>query len=550
MEIQKKFAKLTWRKRSMQLHVNEVAFRGDSSLPEEVKQLKTPLQLFLHYFDEPLLQFIAECTNNAARAKDINTSFSVTAVDIGQYLGVLIFMSIIQYPSLEWYWGKHGFKPITSVMKWKRFDAIKKNICFHDESLRKKKGEEGYDPLFRIRKLINDLNEKFDSIPKNARLCVDEQMCATKAKHHLRQYLPNKPHKWGIKLFVLCDSSGYAYQFEVYNGAGDNVILPGTPDLGATGNVVVRLTQTVPDFKHHIVYFDNYYTCVQLLVYLRSRGIYSLGTVKANRIPNSKLPADNQLKDKERGFSCEFVTSAKGVNVSAIAWKDNKIVRLLSTYVGIKPFSRTNAEQQQPAKAIRYERKVKSFLEIDCPQIIREYNAHMGGVDLMDGLMGRYHIRTKTMNMIMRIFYHLIDMACTNAFILHRRILAEKRMDPDCDEELNNIELPNFRMGIAEGLVAPELFKKRVGRPPSRIGTPTEEVSLPRLKTGQRAVHPAPEVRYDLIEHFPMQMAKNERKKKCKMHPCKSETKTFCVKCGVNLCYGEKNCFWNYHHEE
>lgn len=282
-------------------------------------------------------------------------------------------------------------------------------------------------------------------------------MCSTKAKHHLRQYLPNKPHKWGVKLFVLCDSNGYAYRFEVYNGAGDNVILPGCPDLGAAANVVVRLTQSVPDFAHHIVYFDNFYTSISLVVYLRSRGIYSLGTIRANRIPNCKLPLDSELKKEPRGYSCELVANVKGVDVSIVSWKDNKIVRLLSTYVGIKPFERTNTTEQQPAKATRYDRAKKSFLSIDCPQIIREYNAHMGGVDLMDGLMGRYHIHAKTMNVIMRVFYHLVDMACTNAFILHRRVQAEKRMHSSCDEELEPIELPDFRIRIAEGLVSQDV---------------------------------------------------------------------------------------------
>lgn len=94
--------------------------------------------------------------------------------------------------------------------------------------------------------------------------------------------MPNKPHKWGIKLFVLCDSNGFAYRFEVYNGAGDNIILPDTPDIGATSNIVIRLSQTIPDFAHHILYFDNFYTSLPLLVYLRARGIYSLGTVRGN----------------------------------------------------------------------------------------------------------------------------------------------------------------------------------------------------------------------------------------------------------------------------
>lgn len=397
--------------------------------------------------------------------------------------------------------------------------------------------------------LIQISFQKFDSIPKTARLCVDEQMCSTKARHHLRQYMPNKPHKWGVKLFVLCNSFGYAYRFEVYNGAGDNVILPDCPDLGASANVVVRLTQTVPDFQHHIVYFDNFYTSVPLLVYLRSRGIYSLGTVRAKRVPNCKLPLDKELKDEPRGYSCEFTANAHGVDISSVSWKDNKIVRLLSTYVGVKPFARTATVPQHPAKAARYDRKQKKYLEVDCPQIIREYNAHMGGVDLMDGLMGRYHIRTKTMNVIMRLFYHFIDMACTNAFILHRRILAEKRNDSSCDEDLDPIELPDFRISIAEALVSKNVFKKRVGRPSSRTATPTEELETPYRPTGKRVIHPPDDERYDLYEHFPKQLGKNERKKKCKL--CKtSETKTYCTKCNVTLCFGEKNCFWNYHHRE
>lgn len=225
--------------------------------------------------------------------------------------------------------------------------------------------------------MVDRLNQRFDSVPKQASLCVDEQMCSTKMKHHLRQYMPNKPHKQGIKLFVLCDSFGYAYRFEIYTGAGDNVILPGHPDLGTSANIVVRLTETVQSFKNHIIYFDNFYTSLPLLVYLRAKGIYSLGTVRVNRIPNCKLPNDSTINKKPRGFSTEFVGSSYGVEISNVLWKDNKAVRLLSTYVGVKPFARTNPNEQM-AKALRYERKSKRYVEVDCPQIIREYNAHMG----------------------------------------------------------------------------------------------------------------------------------------------------------------------------
>lgn len=122
------------------------------------------------------------------------------------------------------------------------------------------------------------------------RLSVDEQMCATKVSHFLKQYLPNKPHKWGFKFNVLCDSSGYAHTFELYAGQENSGRLEGEPDIGATGNVVFRLLRGVPRYQNYIVYFDNFYTSLPLIYFLAKQGIHSVGTVQQNRIPNSKLP--------------------------------------------------------------------------------------------------------------------------------------------------------------------------------------------------------------------------------------------------------------------
>lgn len=174
----------------------------------------------------------------------------------------------------------------------------------------------------------------------------------------------------------------FSDRFEIYNGAGDNRIIPGMPDLGACANVVVRLSQSIPDMQNYIMYFDNFYlhlTSLQLLVYLRSRGIYALGTVRANRIPNCKLPDKKALKNKPRGYATEYVGHVKGVSVSIVAWKDNKTVRLASTYVGILPFIRTN-DEAQIGKIPRYDKAEKAYVDIDCPHVIKEYNRHMGGL--------------------------------------------------------------------------------------------------------------------------------------------------------------------------
>ncbi|XP_036347237.1 piggyBac transposable element-derived protein 4-like [Rhagoletis pomonella] len=180
------------------------------------------------------MNMIVEETLRAALADNIVNQFKVTVEDMHNYIGILMYMSLYRYPNLKSYWGKNSFAPVKNCMTRSKFESIKKYFSLRDESKRIKKGECGYDPLYRSRTLGDLLNQRFDSVPKQARLCVDEQMCSTKMKHHLRQYMPNKPHKWGLKLFVLCDSFGYAYRFEIYSGAGDNVILPGHPDLGSS----------------------------------------------------------------------------------------------------------------------------------------------------------------------------------------------------------------------------------------------------------------------------------------------------------------------------
>lgn len=116
-------------------------------------------------------------------------------------------------------------------------------------------------------------------------------------------------------------------------------------------------------------------------MYLRVKGINSLGTVCANRIRNCKLPSDNSIKDQKRGILIEYVGYVYGVDVSNVLWKDNKTIRLLSTYVGAKNFIKEN--YNDILKIPRYNRKMKLYIEIDCSQIIREYNSycHMVGVD-------------------------------------------------------------------------------------------------------------------------------------------------------------------------
>ena len=49
-------------------------------------------------------------------------------------------------------------------------------------------------------------------------LSVDEVIVKLKGRVLLKQYIPKKRKRFGIKMFKLCDSTGYTYNMNVYLG--------------------------------------------------------------------------------------------------------------------------------------------------------------------------------------------------------------------------------------------------------------------------------------------------------------------------------------------
>lgn len=43
-------------------------------------------------------------------------------------------------------------------------------------------------------------------------------MVATKAQIKMKQYMKDKPTKWGLKFFVLADVNGYTVDYKLYTG--------------------------------------------------------------------------------------------------------------------------------------------------------------------------------------------------------------------------------------------------------------------------------------------------------------------------------------------
>lgn len=448
--------RLLWKKQGMSTSEDNVAFLGNLDY-SVLGSIDTMYGFFSFFLSDDIIEKIVQETNLYAIQKEPNSTFSTSVTEVRNYMGILYFMSVIKYPNVRMYWSpKYGFAHIYDCMTLNRFEKLKSLLHFNNNDSLLPSDHPRHDKLHKIRPVIDHLNNRFALFPIEQRLSIDEQMCATKISHYLKQYLPNKPHKWGFKLFLLCSISGYAHKFEVYVGE-NNIQEPNEPDLGVTGNVVVRLVKMIPRNINHIVYFDNYYTSIPLACYLHKQKILCLGTVRTNRLPNNKLPNQKNFMKKSvpRGSYEEHMTTYDGTDVSVTMWKDNKVVTLLSTYVGAEPVQKIN----------RYDKSKKEKVQIDCPQIVKDYNSHMGGVDLLDSYIGRYHISIKNRKWYMRLFHHFLDLAMINSWLAYKKIMSQK---PGFSGKLCN--LGTFRLEVAETLCL--LGKKKEvkrGRPSSAL---------------------------------------------------------------------------------
>ena len=112
---------------------------------------------------------------------------------------------------------------------------------------------------------------------------VDEAMIPYKGRLRFKQYMKDKPTKWGIKAFVLSDARNgyvylYVYRVQIYTGK-NTVVQDCT---GLSSRVVLDLLEGF-DNAGVQVYMDRFYSSPNLLYTLGKKGIGCCGTVMSNR---------------------------------------------------------------------------------------------------------------------------------------------------------------------------------------------------------------------------------------------------------------------------
>ncbi len=109
-----------------------------------------------------------------------------------------------------------------------------------------------------------------------------------------------------------------------------------------------------------------------------------------------------------------------------------------------------------------------SEITIDRPQVVTKYNENMGGVDLFDQFIAKYSVLKKVNRWWVTLFFHVIDLASVNSYILFKEWSAQNPNNPDLKSNAKYGQL-EFREELVEQLA-------ELAQPP----VPEEEAEVPQ----------------------------------------------------------------------
>ena len=121
-------------------------------------------------------------------------------------------------------------------------------------------------------------------------VCMNKQLLPFRGRSAFRQYMPKKPSKYGIKIWMMCNcATKYMMNAKVYFGKENNEV---ARELAS--DVVCMLAQPISGHQGgQNVTTDNFFTSVDLSNRLKDRSLTLVGTMQQNKkeIPTEFKPA-------------------------------------------------------------------------------------------------------------------------------------------------------------------------------------------------------------------------------------------------------------------
>jgi len=234
---------------------------------------------------------------NAANPENTKQWKSTCVTEIQAVIGLVMLAGLHRgrLEPLEALWSARNGRPIfTAVMSLKRFKSLRRAT----------------DKLAAFR----DIWEMFlAQLPKlfipGTDITVDEQLVSFRGRCSFCQFMPNKPAKYGIKIWWACDAStSYPLAGEIYLGRQ-----PGADrEVNQGSRVVKSLTKNWLRSGRNVV-TDNFFTSVELAEDLYVDYTTLVGTIRKNK---SDIPKQLTTKENREEKSSIFAFSGNLTLVS------------------------------------------------------------------------------------------------------------------------------------------------------------------------------------------------------------------------------------------
>ena len=480
---------------------NEVG-HGPQNMPPNYKHL-TPIEMFTVLFPVTLMQLIAVYTNvyieqefaKPQRQGD-KLPERVTVRELYVWVGLHIKMMRNWCGDQDAYWRGTGSFDAREHMSYRRFYFIKRWLHFNDTAKEPTRGQPDYDPLYKMRPLIETLNATFGAHWKMCMyVSLDEMMLLFKGKNPFHRYVRGKPHPNGFKLHAICDAIYY------FCGA----FLVDDNEKRTIADIASTLFQRVVSAGMTVV-TDRFYTCKGLVQFCLKYKVGLIGSTMGNRfLARRELPGWSSAESKNRARG-DFECAVNGdKTVCCIVWKDKATVRLTCTASNT---CTTTVKRRQRGQGV---------FQVWAPTAAAIANQYFHGVDRNDQLRGHGYglvLTFRALKYTIKLFLGMLDLVLSNSWILWRTIHKSQAKRHG-----------KWIMDLAE-----EMLKFNPLKDPEYSRSPAPATSSLQTKEGVHLVRP-----------FALRCPSSSRRYLADCRLCASKMKrkrtvTGCFGCNIPLC--------------
>lgn len=478
-----------------------------------VNDVTSPLDYFELFLDDDLLTLLVEQTNLYASQhisqhhlgpqSRLKKWRPTCKEELKVFFGLTMLTALVEKKgSLDSYWSTDTMistKFFNNCMSRNRFQLLCKFLHFTDNTQRPQDCE---DALYKVRPVYDHFVKKFRDLYRlGEHISIDEGMLKWRGRLKFRVYIKDKPVKYGIKSYILADStSHYCWNLDMYDGVRKSL-----------SERVHGLLTPICYGLWHSLYMDNFYNSVALSTDLLSKKVHTVGTLRKNR------GAPSDIDTRVRMNLGEIISRSNG-KVMVLAWKDRRIVTSIST---------KHDDSASPVSRLKKGGKGARETVLK-PEVIIDYNEHMSGVDHLNQMLSYYDCTRKCLRWPRKVFVYLLSISVHNSYILYK-----------CKTNQKVLSYLHFWKKLTRQLCTTEIIQESNNPTPSSSTRPPVYDPPERLVGGFKA-HTL------ILLHRNLQGTQFRRRcRVCSRQGKRKSTAYICQECNIPLCPAP--CYRLYH---